>query len=208
LILAILVCIEGSKSMKGLGGRKRRWVWVLGSSLAAIMLPTLLNLLPVVITRAIAIPPQLSIECIPTDFPKVGSLGPKLTFKLVARTLYQSSEYRLYEVTQPNSSAPFPYVGKLRGKTCEGIYSNPMGDPDDYFHLAMPLPVARQLTLARLQAAIQKAGGLQAFRHQLRRTQKQDGQITEIAEEEAWAYQQVGLPLPPKVKIIRANSRL
>ncbi len=194
--------------MKGFRGQKRHWVWLLGSSLVAIVLSTLLNLLPVVSPRAIAIPPQLSIECIPTDFPKVGSLGPKLTFKLVARMLYQSSEYRLYEVTQPNSSAPFPYVGKLHGKICEGVYSNPMGDPDDYFHLAMPLPVARQLTLGRLQRAIQKAGGLQAFRYELRRTQKQYGQITEMAEEEVWAYQQVGLPLPPNVKIIRVNSRL
>ncbi|MEX0272334.1 hypothetical protein AB3R30_24775 [Leptolyngbyaceae cyanobacterium UHCC 1019] len=194
--------------MKGFRGRKRRWVWVLGSGLAAIALPTLLNLLPVMSPRAIATPPQILRECIPKDFPKVGSLRRKLTFKLVARTLYQSSEYRLYQVNQPNSSAPFPYVVKLRGKTCEGIYSNPMGDPDDYFHLAMPLLVARQLTLGRLQVAIQKAGGLQAFRHELRRTQKQYGQITEMAEEEVWAYQQVGLPLPPNMKIIRANSRL
>lgn len=82
-----------------------------------------------------------------------------------------------------------------------------MGDPDDYFHLAMPLPVARQLTLGRLRTAIQQAGGLAAFRQALARTQKQHGQITHMAEAEAWAYEQVGLPLPPNVKIIRAERR-
>jgi len=190
--------------------RKRKWRWgrIVGGGLAAIMLPILLNLLPVVSTRAIATSPQIPEHCKPADFPKMSRRSQSLTFNLVSRMLYQNSDYRLYGVTQSNSSTPFPYVVKLQGKTCEGIYSNPMGDPDDYFHLAMPLPVARQLTLGRLRAAIQQAGGLQAFRHELRRTQKQYGQITQMAEEEAWAYEQVGLPLPDNVKIIRANSRL
>jgi hypothetical protein len=119
-----------------------------------------------------------------------------------------SDQYQLYEVLSLSLLAPFPYVVKLRGKGCQGIYSNPMGDPDDYFHQAMPLPVARQLTVGRLKDAIRKAGGLSAFRQALNRTQKESGQITQMAEEEAWAYEQFGLPLPLNVNIIRAERKL
>lgn len=192
--------------MKRVYRKLYRWRWLLGSSLVAIVLPTLLNLLPVG-SPATATEVKIPRSCIPARFPKISNPAQELEFKFVSATHYQGSEYRLYQVAQPGASAPFPYVVRLQGKTCAGVYSNPMGDPDDYFHLAMPLPVAQQLTLGRLQAAIQKAGGLPAFSARLQRSQQQYGAITEMAEEEVWAYQQVGLPVPPNVKIIRANPR-
>ncbi|MDX2097465.1 MAG: hypothetical protein SFW36_06775 [Leptolyngbyaceae cyanobacterium bins.59] len=185
----------------------RQWYWIAGGSITVLLLSTVSGILIGSYTPTIASAPSLPSTCLPQNLPGIRNPASELKLKQVSSTRYQGKEYRLYDVTRPATPMPFPYVVQIQGASCKGIYSNPMGDPDDYFHLAMPLPVARQLTLGRLQAAIQQAGGLPAFRDRLQRSQQQYGGVTQMAEEEVWAYQQMGLALPDNVRVVKATTR-
>lgn len=76
---------------------------------------------------------------------------------------------------------------------CELKFWNPMGDPIPFAD-SIPLPAARQLTLASYQHAIEKVGR-EAFDESVAEAIEQ-GAAEFLLEEEKWALRQLGFEIP------------
>ncbi|MGG6263117.1 hypothetical protein ACQ4M3_07540 [Leptolyngbya sp. AN03gr2] len=195
----------------------RQWRWFVAAALAVIVLPVVVSLaLPKQAARILPLDPQvvsqpLPVNCLPDRVPGISNPSNQLSFALTARVLADGNEYRLYQVSrkqQPND-AGFEHLVQIVNGQCRRLATNAMGNDNLYFHRIVSIPIARQLALARLQQAVSKVGGAQAFQARLseRFRQLPQGEIVPIPEEEAWALEQLQITLPANVRVVPAPPR-
>lgn len=66
----------------------------------------------------------------------------------------------------------------------------------------VPESVARSLSLQKHQKVIVEAGGKQKFEQSFNNDRDGEGEITYLFPEDAWALQQLGINIPPSVRVI------
>lgn len=87
---------------------------------------------------------------------------------------------------------------------CRVEDANPSGDVVSAT-AALPTAVAQGLTLSVLKNTIQRVGGPQKYQAFLLQTAQQSGNQLSLLPYEVWAIKQLGIRIPPSIKIVTPN---
>jgi len=170
-------------------------------NLLPIFSSSLLLLLPGIATAQRAIPATLQpcIRQLNTKSTPVASVFTRGTYQEGKKTHY------LLILSPPQVYGPTDAVLSSSPSGCQVLTRYPSGMPIPVT-AAVPLSVARGLTLNILKSDISKAGGLQKYQASLNIAAQDTGRLY-LGANDVWALHQVGIHIPPGTKIISPSPR-
>jgi hypothetical protein len=139
--------------------------------------------------------PENLAACIPTETRKpIDRADP------IANYTFEGETYHLlsaFEVGESAEALPTTLVIKTTEQGCEAVFFNPGGETVQLAS-TMPLEVARHLTLGLYEHQISKIG-IEQFKTDILEATRSATVITWF-DEEIWALQQLGIPIPENVQ--------
>jgi hypothetical protein len=139
--------------------------------------------------------PENLAACLPTQ-----TRRPIARVDNVASYDFEGVTYSLLSVFEEGESAdarPTTLVVKTTGQGCEAVFFNPGGETVQLASV-MPQTVARHLTLGLYEHQIDKIG-IDKFKADILAVTRSETSITWF-DEEIWALQQLGIPIPANVR--------
>jgi hypothetical protein len=148
--------------------------------------------------------PPVALSCLQT-----GLRNPNLTGKMdtkrylrFADTQFGNKTYYLVGVFSPGAQYSNPMIISVdTGNRCQIPFFNEHGNLVS-FSPSVPKPVAQALALQRIRKSVEEQGGLSNYQTFLLNLARQDGNRIELTPEDLWAMDQLGVRLPPHIKII------
>lgn len=160
--------------------------------------------------------PTLSQERVPTALqPCISRLATNLSRAPIVKRApieqvtiqgaYQEAKrtYYLLSIFQSEGNYSWDAVVSANQSGCRVEDANPLGDaPSTAF---LPPSVARGLTLNVLKNTVQRVGGRQKYQAFLLQTARQSGNQLWLMPYEVWAIKQLGIQIPPSIRVVAPN---
>jgi len=115
-------------------------------------------------------------------------------------------EYKIYTLSF-DSGQETEVLLELKGKYCKVLSIAQEGIHDFWYHQVVSSDTAKQIALAQIKQTLSLIQKSEKVSETVAKKRFEQGvsQIEEMSEEIAWAYKQLGIKLPKKLRIIKAG---